>query len=413
MKEIKKNNSYSAESKNSQNKKKGKKIIALLTLLILAMGALQINAAWAQTTGTEAEDDIDGEMETEAVIAVTDIEIADHEPVGAVGESISLEATVIPENATESTVKYTSSDTSVATVNTRGEVKGIKKGSVTITISAGEIKEEIPITVKVATTTIKVKEDYVLLKAGETFDLAAKVLPSEAEQALTYTSSDTDVATVSNKGKIRAKTNGSTAIIVSNEDMAIAVSVIVNEDVKGVQTQDPAADNTLAEAEEKAYEYVILATEEEKIAKEVLVRLYKAGGALKIEGEGYAIEIKAADIVNYNNELLTDISLKVKEEETSFILNKGKDLCGAITLYIDKPKGQYLYLYNEAKGKYQLIQTQSLHKLELTTPGKYKILQKKMGQDMTSTLYILAGGMAALIIASAVYVVVKRRYWFW
>lgn len=413
MKEIKKNNSYSAEGKNSQNKKKGKKIIALLTLLILVMGALQINAAWAQTTGTEAEDDMGSEMDTEEVIAVTDIEIADHEPVVAVGDTISLEAMVIPENATESTVKYTSSDTSIATVSSRGEVKGIKKGTVTITASAGEIKKDVAITVKVATTAIKVNQDYIVLKLGGTYRLTAKVLPSEADQAIRYSCVDTTVATVSDTGLVTARAKGSTAIMVSNEDMVVAVSLIVNEDVKGGDSQDPGNPESSVEPKRKIYDYVIFATEKDSVDTETLSHLYASKGALKIEGKGYILEVDGKDIVNYENILYTDISLKRNGEEVSFNLNKGEALCGPVTLYIDNPVGKYLYLYNEAKEKYQLIEADDLHKLELTTPGQYKIIQKKMRSDMTTTLYILAGGMVALVIGSVVYIVVKRKYWFW
>lgn len=75
-------------------------------------------------------------------IAVTDIEIANHEDEVDVDKTITLSATVIPSNATDNTVTYQSSDESIATVNSSGEVKGIAGGKVTITVSAGTVTKK-------------------------------------------------------------------------------------------------------------------------------------------------------------------------------------------------------------------------------------------------------------------------------
>ena len=45
------------------------------------------------------------------------------------GQKITLKATVIPSNAVRKTLKWTSSNTKVATVSTKGTIKGKKKGS--------------------------------------------------------------------------------------------------------------------------------------------------------------------------------------------------------------------------------------------------------------------------------------------
>ena len=55
-----------------------------------------------------------------------------------VGESETLVATVKPENATNKTVRWTTSDEHVATVDANGKVTAVKEGSVTITAKAGD-----------------------------------------------------------------------------------------------------------------------------------------------------------------------------------------------------------------------------------------------------------------------------------
>lgn len=54
------------------------------------------------------------------------------------GTSETLSATVTPNNATNQTVKWTSSDSSVATVDSNGTVEALKRGTTTITVTTDE-----------------------------------------------------------------------------------------------------------------------------------------------------------------------------------------------------------------------------------------------------------------------------------
>ncbi|MDE6626032.1 MAG: Ig-like domain-containing protein [Lachnospiraceae bacterium] len=66
-----------------------------------------------------------------------------------IGGSVNLEATVIPENASNQTIKWTSSDDTIASVDENGKVTGHKPGTVTITATAedGGYKKEFTVTV--------------------------------------------------------------------------------------------------------------------------------------------------------------------------------------------------------------------------------------------------------------------------
>lgn len=65
-----------------------------------------------------------------------------------IGSSTTIKATVLPENASDQTITWSSSDKSVATVDEDGKVKAIKVGTATITASAGDVKADYALTVR-------------------------------------------------------------------------------------------------------------------------------------------------------------------------------------------------------------------------------------------------------------------------
>ena len=65
------------------------------------------------------------------------------------GDSLELTATLLPEDATETALTWSSSDKKIATVSKKGVVKGVKPGTVTITVkTANGKKATIKLTVK-------------------------------------------------------------------------------------------------------------------------------------------------------------------------------------------------------------------------------------------------------------------------
>ena len=84
-------------------------------------------------------------------IAVTEVKITSTVTEVKVGETITLTAEVLPADATNKTVAWTSSDNTVATVKD-GVVTGVKAGETTITASAGGKNATVKVTVKAAAT---------------------------------------------------------------------------------------------------------------------------------------------------------------------------------------------------------------------------------------------------------------------
>ncbi len=359
---------------------------------------------------TEEIEDIDVIEEDEEAIEVTDIEISDHEDSLAVGETMTLTATVLPANATDSIITYASSNKAVATVNSSGEVKGISKGSVTITASAGEVTVSIPLNIVVSTTKISVNSNYLVLKTGATFQISIAVSPSDAPQAISYKSLDTDIATVSGSGLVTAKAAGSTSVVVSNADQSVAISVIVNE---SASVESPEEEATIELIAESGYTSVVYASETELLEADLLKYLYENKILLCVVGDGYTYTVDGSQIENYTNEMQTDIVLEQSDEGISFCINGGDYLCGPITLYLDEVEGKYLYLYNASKGKYELLATDSLEEIVLTSPGEYQIVSEKIRKSTVKIKWIIIGGAIALGIGICVYVGTKKKYWFW
>ena len=413
------------------------RIFAVIFILALGMEYLPMAVYAAEVTAEEsdmandAEPDMDETPETdnasetdkedktdvkdmEQNIPVTDIEISDHEEEVEVGKTINLTATALPANATESTITFRSSDINIATVTSGGEVKGISKGYVTIYVSAGSIIKEVNLTVKVKTTGININKEYLVMKPGTAFKLSVSVFPAEAEQAVSYKSTNTSVAAVSGSGVVTAKQTGSATIIVSNGDLSDAVSVIVNRDMESSVAEPEAADSTEAEnTSEQTFDENTDVSETPEISEQMLYELYKAGRSMKVTGDGYSIIIDGKKIVNYKNELNTDIELERAGDCIKFNLNDGEYLCGEVTLHIVDVKGKYLYLYNNVKHKYELVSTEEMSGLNLSAPGKYMITAKPIREGNAAVRYILIAGGIGIIAGIAVYVAVKRRYWFW
>ena len=151
-----------------------------------------------------------------------------------VGETVTLTATVKPDNATDKTVTWSTSDASVATVND-GIVTAKKVGTATITAKAGDKSATCEITV-VATpvTAVTLNKTSVSLKAGETVTLTATVKPDDAtDKTVTWGSSDESVAKVEN-GIVTAIGKGLSTITAKAGDTSATCLVTVSVPVENV-----------------------------------------------------------------------------------------------------------------------------------------------------------------------------------
>lgn len=152
------------------------------------------------------------------------------------GDTAKVTATVYPSNATTSTLKWTSSNTSVATVDSKGNiVAGATKGYAIITASAtdgsGKFAECVVLSkpkVHVTGITINYGTSLDLLANDSTY-LKATILPANATvSSVTWSSSNTAVATVdASTGLLKGLTLGEATITATADGKSVTIKINV------------------------------------------------------------------------------------------------------------------------------------------------------------------------------------------
>ena len=134
-----------------------------------------------------------------------------------VGDVLSLSASIDPDDATDQTIGWSSSDTAVATVDDDGNVKAIAPGAVTVTAKSPDgPSAECQITVVAATIDVQdivLDAESLTLRAGASGVLKAHIYPENAtDPSVTWSSSEPEVATVDESGNVKALKQGMTII---------------------------------------------------------------------------------------------------------------------------------------------------------------------------------------------------------
>ncbi|OZG53569.1 Bacterial Ig-like domain (group 2) [Pseudoscardovia radai] len=172
---------------------------------------------------------------TAKTVAVSEVTVEPSSLTLTVGEYNAVSATVKPDNATDKTVTWTSTDPSVATVDNTGLVHGVAKGSTFLIAKAGDKSATVTVTVKdaepqpVPVTGVTISTDSLKLVEGQNGTLTASVTPSNAtDKTITWESSDPSVATV-NGGIVTAVKAGTATITAkSSNGKSATCTVTVN-----------------------------------------------------------------------------------------------------------------------------------------------------------------------------------------
>ena len=144
-----------------------------------SVAKLEGNKLVAVSDGTTKITATSGIVKTSAKVTVTtkveQITLNKTEGVLTVGNSVTVTATVTPDNATNTTINWTSSDEKVATVDSNGEVTAVAAGNATIKATSesdGDVSADYALTVNKAAA--KPATNY----SGTTSSAGAATTPS-------------------------------------------------------------------------------------------------------------------------------------------------------------------------------------------------------------------------------------------
>lgn len=142
-----------------------------------------------------------------------------------IGETKTLTTNILPTNAYDKSVTWSSSNPDVVTINNNGKViaKSDGKSIITVKTNDGNHKANCEIIVKKTDITkIELNRYSWQLYKGDTYNIIATVLPTNAtDKTLIWKSENPEVATVDNNGKVTAISKGTTLIRVSTLDQSV------------------------------------------------------------------------------------------------------------------------------------------------------------------------------------------------
>ena len=170
-------------------------------------------------------------------VSVTGISLDKASLAVTVDSSVQLNASVEPENAQNKTVYWESSNPAVASVSA-GLVTAKSKGTAIITARTddGGYTATCTVTVSQPVTGISLNQSSISIIKGKTYQLSASIQPSGASNRnVTWSSSNSNIATVSSSGKVSAKAAGTATISVTTKDgskTAKCTVTVKNEPIK-------------------------------------------------------------------------------------------------------------------------------------------------------------------------------------
>ena len=202
----------------------------------------------ATITVTTVDGNYKDECSVSVSISVTDVKISPNSLTLMVGETHALTAIVEPEMAFDKSVSWESSYPAIAAVDHNGVVEAKEEGSATITVKTrdGGKRADCSVLVKkkvVPVASVSISPENLNMYVGDSEQLTCEVLPKDADdKTVTWSSSDSSVASVSETGVVVAKSEGNATITVTTHDgnysASCQVAVTEAQTVTGLEAVD-------------------------------------------------------------------------------------------------------------------------------------------------------------------------------
>ncbi len=149
------------------------------------------------------------------VVPVREVLVSRTKASVKIGQTLELTAEVLPHNATDQTLKWSSGDVTIATVDTKGVVTGVAEGQTYIVVEAGGKSDRCELTVRydgVRATGIKLSTHEVTVKIGARMALPYKVEPEHTTETVEWSSADESIVSVDGSGNLTGMEVGETTV---------------------------------------------------------------------------------------------------------------------------------------------------------------------------------------------------------
>ena len=169
---------------------------------------------------------------TTKTIPAEQVILSDDELAMSVGNTYTLTAQVLPENTTD-VLSWENSNPKIVELSQNGELKAIKQGQAIITAKAGTKTAVCLVTVGAVAESVALDKTEMTIARGETVQLSATVTPADVAEPVTWTSSNEEVASVSD-GRVTGVNAGKATITAAIGDKSASCDVTVLIPSEGV-----------------------------------------------------------------------------------------------------------------------------------------------------------------------------------
>lgn len=153
---------------------------------------------------------------TQSKVSVNDVKLSSTKLTMTVGDTKSISATVTPSNATNQAVTWSSSNSSIVSVDQTGKITGVGVGTATITAKTKDGNKTASATITVsapAVSSISMSASTSTIYVGNYLYPTITYNPSDATgKSVTWSSSDTSIATVRVDGRVTGISEGNVTI---------------------------------------------------------------------------------------------------------------------------------------------------------------------------------------------------------
>ena len=267
------------------------------------------------------------------------------------GGSETLTLTRSPSSVSYPTITWTSSNTSVATVDSNGKVTAKGNGTATITAKTTDgtnLSKTCTVTVTTPVTGVSVSPTTLTLNVGGTYTLSKTISPSDASNKnVTWSTSNTGVATVDSNGKVTAVARGTCTITCTSSyssSYKATCAVTVNQQATGITIVPSSKEILLGTPKTNIFDY----------SKWVSNGIYSDGAHVSFNNYGFTLTSTRNDSFTsgYHMGANATDSQKSIVDKYGFSVTAGKTYTFAADVNQNSANNSELFVfwYNSSKG---------------------------------------------------------------